>query len=213
MSANVIIHDDYYIGKIVHKNYLKAAALYALVIISVSMPLHGAEDDENNNGGFKQTVGKFIGAASALALKAVSSGASLTSMKATAAAAAKFCGGAAATPYVVPAVVVGGLGYGGYHLYRSYNPTPEQKARIAESLEREAEAQLGIEKKHEEQNLIQDREAFRTCLKANREAPRQSGVPTACMSQAASFAMRSGEAEVERIIAAFNKYEKCHNNS
>ncbi|MDR3549788.1 MAG: hypothetical protein P4L31_00095 [Candidatus Babeliales bacterium] len=123
-----------------------------------------------------------------------------------------------AAPYVIGGTAVLICTYGGYKIYRCYNPTPEQIARneqfLAEAAKaHEAQSTLVEEQKvlameaRKKQEALMAEAAFKKCLKNNPGSERNAmGVPSPCSSLIQAYAMAAGDREVDETVKTFNKY-------
>lgn len=128
---------------------------------------------------------------------------------------------APATPYILIGAGVIVVSYGGYKVYRIYNPTQEQiahaaklqadiarfkadtaqyHAKIAKSQATEAVFKLAVAKAQREVE-------FKAALLCNHASKRNAlGVPLVCQKEATNLAIVAGSKRVEKIVAAFNKH-------
>ncbi|MDR3551002.1 MAG: hypothetical protein P4L31_06320 [Candidatus Babeliales bacterium] len=130
-----------------------------------------------------------------------------------------------AAPYVIGGTAVLICTYGGYKIYRCYNPTLEQIAKNEQFLAEAAKAheaqntlveeQKALAEQHkvqaledrEKQEALMAKAAFKNCLKNNPSSERNAmGVPSACASSIHAYAMAAGHREAEETMKTFNRY-------
>lgn len=111
---------------------------------------------------------------------------------------------APATPYIVGGVVVT---YGGYKVYRYYNPTPEEIAKAAKC-KAETEQSRAMAAQEKAKKIASKLEyVFKKKLLENLATPRdKSGLPIACQEAASRLAVAAGRERVDAILKDFIKY-------
>ncbi|MDR3549988.1 MAG: hypothetical protein P4L31_01115 [Candidatus Babeliales bacterium] len=181
-----------------------------------------ADFGKNFGVGFLKTLGEGVTGTGTLigigwAKSSVAVGTVATKTAVAAKATATVIVTAPATPYVVAGAVVVGAGYGGFKVYRHYNPTLEQMVLNARAQTEVVEAQNDLAKKQQEQQEIARKQqkmfgrAFmkqelNKCFLSNQASNRNpSGIPTPCQEAFFNYAAASSSEQSDKAIKDFTQ--------
>lgn len=162
---------------------------------------------ENLKIGLQEAGSKTVDKAVALAGSATA----VVSAKAKVAAlAVKKAALAVTSPAVLPYVAVGVgvivICYGGYKIYRIYNPTLEQIAYAKKLQESITKMDAKIAKKQLVFAKYKAEKEFQDSLMRHKFEKRDAqGIPLSCQQQALHLSVVAGSKKLDKIVASFNK--------
>lgn len=112
-----------------------------------------------------------------------------------------------AVPFVLAGAGVCVVSYGGYKIYRCYNPTAEQLAEIERQKAQVVQQKVATLKACQKKKAISKSRKFKKCLSQNQTAARaKTGVPIPCQQSALEHAMASGCDQLQSDLQTFTKF-------